>query len=104
MRRGTTPYFNVKVKSADLDGAHVSVTIRQGEVTIEKTGKELLVIRNEQSSQLQFKLTQEETLKLKAGKAVLQARWIEPDGTAYASRCINVKISDILNGEVVYYG
>lgn len=104
MRRGTTPILTVKVKGTTFEDSHVSVVIRQGEQIIKKAGKEITILRAEKTATLQLRLTQEETLKLKAGKALFQLRWVKKDGRAYASQYINLRVQDVLNNEVITYG
>lgn len=98
-RRGSTPIniFNVNI---DLRGATIYVTYKQaGKTIVEKTGADLEV--NE--TQVITHLTQEETLRFKAGPVKIQIRYVKEDGTADASNIIETKAEEILkDGEITY--
>ena len=97
--RGTTPTntFNVNV---DLREARIYISYYQrGRVVVEKTGEDLTVIE----SQITTELTQEETLRFKAGPVRIQIRYVMPDGTADASNIIETTAEEILkDGEIAY--
>ena len=100
MHRGTTPAntFNVNV---DLREARIYISYYQrGRVIVEKTGDDLFVIE----SQITTELTQEETLRFKAGPVRIQIRYVMPDGTADASNIIETTAEEILKDGVIAYG
>ena len=101
MRRGTTPTLTLKVTGADLSDSTFFVTIEQDETEIDiknpacettETGCEITVI-----------LTQEQTLQLRSGRAQIQIRWIDAQGTASATPIKSIDIGKILKeGEISY--
>ena len=99
MRRGTTPlqHFDVNI---DLTGAEVVyVTYTQNcRVIVEREKPDIEIT----PTTLEFRLTQEETLRFDANMGVLiQIRARFPDGTAPASNEIKAKVEKILKEGVI---
>lgn len=97
MNRGSTPtqLFNLGI---DLREAAVYVTYSQhGETIIERTNDTIEI----RESQIEFKLTQEETLKLEQGRLEIQIKFKLPDGTVDYSEIINTEAKRVLKGEVI---
>lgn len=97
--RGTTPeqIFNTNI---DLSAAEVVIiTYKQGvNIVIEKQKDELSFDKN----QVKFRLTQEESLKLKETlpvKCQIRARFA--DGVAVACEIITLSAGEILRGGVI---
>lgn len=93
MIRGTTPTYIIKISGDNLKDATPYVTISQGQTEITKSGEGLITDRDDTSCVLTVALTQEETLKLAKGRADLQVRWVNTEGTAGATdvKCVKVK-------------
>lgn len=79
MIRGTTPTDTITIKNpGDLDLTtvlDVYVTIRQGQVSITKTGEDLDVAK----AAVSYCLTQQESLRFKDGAAEAQINWTYMD-------------------------
>lgn len=79
MIRGTTPTDTITIKNpGDLDlrnALEVFVTIRQGQVTLTKTGENIEV----EKASVSYCLTQTESLRFQEGKAEAQINWIYTD-------------------------
>lgn len=101
MRRGTTPTLTCTIDGADLTDSHVYMTIQQGgtEITIENPEIET----TETGCKITVTLTQEQTLKLKAGVIDIQFRWITSDGTALATDVQQVEVYKILKQGAISY-
>lgn len=101
MRRGTTPTLTCKIEGADLTDCHSYVTIRQGGYELDIENPE--VVSTETGCTVTIKLTQEQTLKMKAGIVEVQFRWIAADGTALATDIQTVEVHKILKQGVIEY-
>lgn len=108
MRRGTTPDYILTVPGQDLRGSAVYVTISQEGAQVTLTGERLAVEAaavgdDTPATTIAFRLTQRETLDLRAGQASVQVRWIEADGTAQATEIGTIGIMPVLLEEVIDY-
>ena len=101
MRRGTTPTLTCTIDWIDLTDCHVYATLRQGgyELDIENPTTET----TETGCKVTITLTQEQTLKFKAGAVEVQLRWITLDGTALATDIQIVEVYKILKQGVISY-
>lgn len=107
MIRGTTPVLRLKIKGAMLNGSSVYITISQGAygILMTKTGSDLTITEEDGTSTVEITLSQADTLSLKKGSALIQARWINSEGIACATPIKEFTITDILlNGEIEYAG
>lgn len=99
MVQGTTPTFILTLPN-DIDlgeAAHVYFTLRQKGTMIEKQDTELTIDENEVS----VYLSQEETLSLAVGAALLQLNWTYANGARVCSEIASVSISENLLKAVV---
>ena len=106
MRRGTTPDYILAVTGEDLRNSAIFVTVRQGSEVITLAGNRLTVAYDGEMdgcTSIMFRLTQRETLALKAGQASVQARWVDADGTALATEIKTIGIMPVLLEEVIAY-
>lgn len=108
IRRGATPILVITAKDADLIGTTVYVTIAQangrkltkmypnnnGSVTLEASGDD---------TKVKVFLSQKDTLGFHQGKAEVQLRWIEEDGTAHVSNIKSINLSRTLLEGVIRY-
>lgn len=105
MRRGTTPYITIKVKGTEFKNSKVRVVIKQDELVICKSAGDLQIKPEPEtnSARVVFRLSQEETLQFKPGKANVQIMWIRLDGNVFASKIATLRVSEILGREVLRY-
>lgn len=108
IRRGTTPTLTITAEGIDLIGKTVYVTIDQaghgqltklfpnndGSIWLESEGSNTLI---------HVYLSQHDTMAFKPGKAQIQIRWIEEDGTAHASDICTIMLTKTLLEGVIKY-
>lgn len=99
MRRGTTPthifYTDIDLTEAEVIWLTYKV---DGKITIEKEKADLTV----EADRVSFKLTQEETLAIMAGRQVkMQIRARFADGSAIASQVMATSVEEILKDGVI---
>lgn len=93
MKRGTTPTIRMTLKGVSIENlSSIYVTIKQGIVVFDAED----VIRENSSNYLIINLTQEETLRLQAGEAMIQMRAMTNDGQAIATDRIKLNVGAIL--------
>lgn len=99
MRRGTTPTLQITVTGlTDIEIQNLYLTLRQGQITIEKTESGVSI----DGEVITATLTQEETLSLVAKVDVaLQLRVLSTNNTAYASNIVTVPVEAILKEGVI---
>lgn len=103
MRRGSTP-TNVFNCNIDLTDATVFVTYSQmGSNLVEKTGNALSISATDTGCTVTVELTQEDTLKFKTGRVMVQIRYVMSDGIADASNIIQTTAEAILKDGVIEY-
>ena len=103
--RGTTPTIEISTDVSLIECEEIYVTLKQGktyktaEPVVELTKDRLTVT----DKGISFKLTQEETLRMKddAGVTFWQIRAVYPDETAVACDIGSVKIAPILKEGVI---
>lgn len=125
MRRGTTPDYIATIPGYDLRACAVYVTIAQSGKQATLTGGRLEIEYDPPTegdapgggaagcagepcgdvggTSIRFRLTQEETLGMRAGQASVQARWIDLEGTALATEIGTISIMPVLLEEVIAY-
>ena len=98
--RGTTPSIEVTVKtqSSSLDLHTITqiwlcISQQYGKIKVEKDMTNVVDIDYDHNK-IFFKLTQEDTLNLKAGDATIQIRILLQDGTALATVGETIEIAD----------
>ena len=104
MRRGTTPDYILTIPGYDLRESAVYVTIRQDERKLTLSGERLDVSYGGDDTSVAFRLTQQETLDLRPGKAQVQVRWADADGTALCTEIGVVSVAPVLLEEVIAHG
>lgn len=99
--RGTTPDIRCNA-SFDLTGYSVYVAIGPKPLKswVLVNPDDITVERNGNVTRIMFRLTQEQTLACKAGKAFLQIRAVK-DGNAIASDMVSIEIADVIEGGVI---
>lgn len=108
IRRGTTPTLTITAEGIDLIGKAIYITIAQS-----NNGQLTKVFPNEDGSvwleskydgtDINVYLSQHDTLKFHPGRAEVQIRWIEEDGTAHASDIKNITLTKTLLEGVIQY-
>lgn len=108
MFRGSTPTLPIEIVGADLTGAKLFLTIKSrtdgSKFTLVSPGD--FDVEYDSADNKTFgdvTLTQEQTLKLKAGLCDAQIRYVFPDGTADATLTACVTVHDILMKDVIAY-
>lgn len=103
MVRGTTPEYVLSVSGADMTGSTILVTIAQGAHNMTLSDERLTVTYNEStdSSIITFRLTQQETLELKAGKAQVQVKFADGNGYVEATDIGEIIVLPVLNEDVI---
>lgn len=110
MYRGTTPEYILHVIGYDLTDKSVFVTIEYAKTELTITNDRLTVTYTEPTtsndgySEIQFTLTQEETLSFKPGIGSVQVRFIGSDGMAEATEYADIEVRPILKDGVIEYG
>jgi len=103
MYQGTTPALVLRVKDKDLTEATVFASIRTGTNVVTKTGEDLTVTTDDEDTLIVCTLTQNETLKLNTGDALVQVRYITSDGNAYATTKAKLNVNDVIYKNVIEY-
>ena len=104
IRRGTTPALIITAEGVDLTGCTVYVTIWQSITKlIKKTGDDGSVWMDVEDNNtiIYVVLSQAESLSFKQGKALVQIRWVEEDGTAHASDIASTNLHRVLQEGVI---
>ena len=102
MIRGTTPGYVLSVSGADLSSATVYVTIMQGESrSVTLTGNRLSITYSSNVSMITFRLTQQESLMFKSGRASVQVKFADGNGNVNATNIGDITVSPVLNEDVI---
>jgi hypothetical protein len=107
MIRGTTPVLTLHVSGETFDNSKIFVALEQNDCKpIIKSGDEVKIVPDDdgEGTTLTVSYTQEETLSLDPGPALVQVRWITADGVADATVIKKVIVGDVLQDEVISYG
>ena len=105
MRQGTTPTYTLIVSGYNLTVMTVFVTVRgRHSKLITKTGDALSIVYGDGASTIAFALSQEDTFALGLGSAEVQVRFIDVDGTAYATDIAALEVLPVLLPGVIEYG
>ncbi|MEG0910943.1 MAG: hypothetical protein RSE27_03590 [Ruthenibacterium sp.] len=97
--RGTTPTLFLRVTGVNPAACKtLCVTLKQGAVSLDKTGAALVFAEN----MLQIHLTQAETLLFGAYDAEIQLRGITNEDEAFASSIVTVPFARILKEGVLH--
>ena len=100
MVRGTTPTltFTLPFPVSTLSALYINISQHFENIQVEKSLEDCTVSGNDVSATL----TQEDTLKLVAGRqAFIQVRVRTGDGTALASEMIPCQVEDVLKDGVI---
>ena len=108
IRRGTTPTLTITAEGIDLAGKTVYVTIDQpnnGQLTKVYPSNDGAVSLEYYAGNTNINvfLSQRDTLAFSPGKAHVQIRWIEADGTAHESDICTITFSKVLLEGVIRY-
>ena len=101
MIRGTTPDYVLTV-NADLTDKAVYVTISQAGVKVTLTNEDMTIVGGETST-IAIRLTQRQTLGLRAGAASVQVRFVDSEGYAQATEIKTLTVSPVLLERVIAY-
>lgn len=94
MMRGLTPTLTLALKeSVDFSAAkNVYFTVRQGPITVTKTGDSVTF----SDDAVSVYLTQKDTLRFKAGVVEVQANWTYADGSRGGTEIVTREMGDNL--------
>lgn len=101
--RGTTPNIVVKIKQPELD-LHLLTQVwvyiyQRGTLKVDKTIEDVVFDYN--NRMLSVRLSQEDTLKIKAGEALFQVRALTQDGTALGIVEREIEIEDVRKDGII---
>ena len=113
-RRGSTPIIALTVLGEDFSASTVYVTIDQNGEQLTKNSNSdsgdmwLSPIYDETTGErigtkINLYLSQDETLKFDVGKADVQIRWVESEGTAHVSDVQQIEFTRVLLEDVITY-
>lgn len=107
MYQGTTPALMFQIDGYDLRDKTVYLTFHVGRnQLLTKTGTDLIIVYDDstEASQIGCILTQEETLAMsELTNVVVQARFIDKNGTAWASTKAKINVDSVLLKDVITY-
>lgn len=109
MYQGTTPALTFRVPGVDLTDKTVYVSIRStGGKELTKSGTQLVVTYNNDTEGAEYSLvacplTQRETLDMRPGEAECQIRFIDGNGSAWATKKARVNVWDVIHKAVIQY-
>lgn len=111
MIRGTTPTITLTVAGYNLTDKSVEIYIREKgsesePLTYTEEDQAVDIQYANEKTSIYLTLSQEETLRMKAGKRYqVQVRWIGDDGKAEATEKESFTLGDIMkNAEIEYRG
>lgn len=104
MIRGTTPTYIQTIDNYDLTDTTVYVTIKDSWTRLTLTNNVQSIQYDGNKSIIVFRLTQDETLSFREGKAEVQVRFIDIGGIAKATDIQPIDVCRILQPGVITYG
>lgn len=106
MIRGTTPHYTLTIKGYDLTQMSVYVTIRRCDYpVVTLTNDRLTISYDDDTTSIEFSLSQDETLLFEPGNCKIQVRFINSDGDAQATEIGDICVGPILqDGKISYEG
>lgn len=106
MYQGTTPALSMAIKGADVSGMKAFVSFKRGQDILTKSGSDVTMEYDSTNEKtiLTVKLTQEETLAMRQGDAIVQCRFIDSNDEAYATDKAVLNVEDVIYKEVISYG
>ena len=105
MYQGTTPALTFQIAGFDATGMTPFVSFKRGADVLTKTGNDVTIVYDNVNSisVIVVQMTQEETLSMRQGTAVVQMRFIDSNGNAYATTKANLGVQDVIYKEVISY-
>ena len=104
MIRYTTPTITLIVEGVELGSEDIYVTLKQGAVELTKSGADLTVSADEDTT-ITFGLSQEESAEFKENLSVaVQVNWITASGVRAATQIQSISVFKNLLDEVIEYG
>lgn len=106
MYQGTTPALTFEIAGFDASGMTAFVSFKRGADLLTKTGEDVTVVYDSENekSVIICQLTQEETLAMRQGSAIVQMRFIDENGAAYATTETKVDVKRVIYKEIIEYG
>lgn len=106
MYQGTTPAITLNVKDHDMSGTTAFVSFKRGADILTKTHPDVTMVYDseEMKTVIVCQLSQEETLNMRQGDAIVQIRFIDENGNAYATDKASLTVKDVIYKEIIAYG
>ena len=105
MYQGTTPALTFSIKNNDVSAMTPFVSFKRGPDVLTKTGSDVTMAYDSENNKtvVVCQLTQEETLAMRQGEAIVQMRFIDSNNNAYATDKVNVDVYDVIYKDVIVY-
>lgn len=106
MYQGTTPALTFEIEGFNVVGMTPYVSFKRGSDVLTKTGSDVTVVydSDNEKSVIVCQLSQEETLSMKQGSAVVQMRFIDSNNLAYATDKADLDVDSVIYKEIIRYG
>ena len=106
MYQGTTPALTFEIEGFNAVGMTPYVSFKRGSDVLTKTGSDVTVVydSDNEKSVIVCQLSQEETLSMKQGSAVVQMRFIDSNNLAYATDKADLDVDSVIYKEIIRYG
>ena len=106
MYQGTTPALTFEIEGFNAVGMTPYVSFKRGSDVLTKTGSDVTVVYDSDNdkSVIVCQLSQEETLSMKQGSAVVQMRFIDSNNLAYATDKADLDVDSVIYKEIIRYG
>lgn len=105
MYQGTTPAITFEIAGFDASDMTPYVSFKRGAEVLTKTGDDVIIAYDDENekSVIICQLTQEETLAMRSGEAIVQMRFIDSSRHAYATTKARLGVEDVIYKEVIEY-
>ena len=106
MYQGTTPALTFEIEGFNAAGMTPFVSFKKGSNVLTKTGSDVTIVydSDNEKSVIVCQLSQEETLSMKQGSAVVQMRFIDSNNQAYATDEAEIDVERVIYKEIIRYG
>lgn len=104
MYQGTTPAITFSISGWDMSNMTAFVSFKRGADILTKSDVTMVYDDEADKTIIVCPLTQEETLNMRAGGATVQIRFIDANGSAYATNKAELEVKDVIFKEVISYG
>lgn len=96
IERGTTQEVTITIRGWNLTDSDIYVTFKQGAKVLTKKTMDTVTYSNN-ATRIVLTLTQADTMSFEDKKSgLVQARWIEPNGTAHKTKTARFGVDELL--------